>query len=275
MLRTARALPLCGAVARACARRMLGNEARAKNPRLQSSAGGGSGRSMRWLIVIPLTTFALGTWQVKRYYWKQDLLNSIDVRLKADPVELGSPSADEVAGRLQYVRVWAEGEYLPAREIFVQPRMRDGKAGVHVITPFMRTDGSVILVSRGWMPKQMAAEQRSPQAVPEGRVRISGILRAGDRETLFSPANDLARGMWYWIDLPVMARILGALPLLVDLDAASGTAYEVGRDGSRSLRYPVGGHTVVSVPNNHAYYIATWYGMSAATLALWLSRVMR
>jgi hypothetical protein len=39
-----------------------------------------------WLWSIPAVTALLGTWQVYRLFWKLDLIESFEKRLKADPV---------------------------------------------------------------------------------------------------------------------------------------------------------------------------------------------
>ncbi len=48
------------------------------------------GRSKWFMAILPLTTFSLGVWQVKRLGWKVDLLQLVDEQQKAPPVSLSS-----------------------------------------------------------------------------------------------------------------------------------------------------------------------------------------
>ena len=38
--------------------------------------------------VIPIATFCLGTWQVKRRWWKMDLIKALEEKTQAEPVPL-------------------------------------------------------------------------------------------------------------------------------------------------------------------------------------------
>lgn len=41
-----------------------------------------------WLLVIPVTTFGLGTWQVFRLQWKVNLIKKLEERTKEDTIAL-------------------------------------------------------------------------------------------------------------------------------------------------------------------------------------------
>jgi hypothetical protein len=47
-----------------------------------------------FLLVIPLITFGLGTWQIKRREWKLDLIKFLEERTKTEPRELPTSGED-------------------------------------------------------------------------------------------------------------------------------------------------------------------------------------
>lgn len=51
----------------------------------QSEKIGGFGYA---LLAIPLTTFGLGCWQVKRKFWKEDLIKNLEEKTKMTPVPI-------------------------------------------------------------------------------------------------------------------------------------------------------------------------------------------
>ena len=41
-----------------------------------------------WLLIIPVTTFCLGTWQVFRLQWKVDLIADLERRTKKEVIDI-------------------------------------------------------------------------------------------------------------------------------------------------------------------------------------------
>jgi hypothetical protein len=103
---------------------------------------------MWWLASVPVVTFGLGTWQVYRLQWKQQLLRDVEDALRAPPQDyhtVADPAgAPEPAA---YRRVRLQGTYDHTRELFVGPRVHNGALGVHVVTPLRLASGCVCLCS--------------------------------------------------------------------------------------------------------------------------------
>lgn len=102
---------------------------------------------------MPVSTFGLGTWQVQRKKWKEDLINSLRERKYTDPVPL--PKSKEGIESKEYYPVYVKGTFLHDKEIYMGPRslLVDGKTsessllsvknvqqGFLVITPFKLSD---------------------------------------------------------------------------------------------------------------------------------------
>lgn len=199
---------------------------------------------------------ALGTWQVERRAWKLDLIERVDARVHAAPVDAPSraawPQVD--AARDDYRRVRLSGTFLHDRETLVQASTTIG-TGFWVLTPLRVADGSLVMVNRGFIPP----ERREPSArgtTPTGPVTLTGLLRMSERNGFFPRRNDPAANRWFSRELPAIAAARG----LSGLGAVA--PYFVDADAGPPGTWPVGGLTVIAFPNSHFVYAVTWYGLA-------------
>ncbi|EKG11587.1 Surfeit locus 1 [Macrophomina phaseolina MS6] len=225
------------------------------------------------LALIPITAFALGTWQVQRLGWKTDLIARFEDRLIQPPLPL-PPRIDPTAiADFDYRRVYATGMLNHDKEMLVGPRLNEGEDGYLVITPLERTDargGSAsILVNRGWIPKTKKAQRdRDPAALPRGEVTVQGLLREPWKKNTFTPDNQPARGVWYFPDVEEMAEWAGAQPVWIE-ETMKPDLIESMTRADKGI--PIGRAAEVNLRNNHTQYIFTWYALSAATsVMLWM-----
>lgn len=95
---------------------------------------------------------------------------------------------------LAYRNVFFVGTPLTDRQFLLDNQIRNGKAGVNVITPFERDDGSIILVDRGWI--EFSREQIPSVQLAAERVQIQGevYIPAGKAFSLGS----MDEGMSAW-----------------------------------------------------------------------------
>ena len=63
----------------------------------------------------------------------------------------------------------------------------------------------------------------------------------------FVTTSKVEKSRWHYLDVKGMASAVGALPIIVDSDAASSV------EGG-----PIGGQTRVTLRNEHLQYIITW-----------------
>lgn len=87
------------------------------------------------------------------------------------------------------------------------PRVIDGTNGFHLITPLVRTNGSTILVDRGFISELAAVKKKYP--TPGEDVEVHGMLRESQARNNFTPDNNPAKGEWYWADVAAMAEYAG------------------------------------------------------------------
>lgn len=135
-------------------------------------------RPRAWVLLIAALAcaagIALGEWQARRGAQKRALGEQWDRALKAPALELGA--APIQPGDYLLKRVSARGRFLPAQTVFLDNRLRHGRAGYEVVTPLRLGDsGMHILVDRGWLAAPPTRSELPEVRTPEGEVRIDGI----------------------------------------------------------------------------------------------------
>ncbi|KEY65522.1 hypothetical protein S7711_08756 [Stachybotrys chartarum IBT 7711] len=214
------------------------------------------------LAIMPITAFALGTWQVQRLGWKTELIAKLEDRLIRDPLPLPPQIDPSAIHDFDYRRVYATGRLRHDQEMLVGPRLRDGQDGYMVITPLERENGSTILINRGWISKKHRSQKSRPESLVQGEVTVEGLLREPWKKNSFTPDNRPDKGEFYFPDVEQMAALTGSQPVWVEATVVP--------DFMRMMHYethgiPYGRPAEVNLRNNHAHYILTWYGLSAAT----------
>lgn len=200
----------------------------------------------------------LGTWQVQRLAWKEALLATIDERIHADPLPL-----DKVASRypeIEYVPVTATGRFDHAAERHVFTTW-EGESGYDVFTPLLLGEGRAVFVNRGFVPFDRKDPATRADGQVGGEVTVTGLARRGlaEKPSWVVPDNDPAKNVFYWKDIRAMRETSGldpaidVLPFVVDAG-----------DAANPGGLPVGGTTLIDLPNNHLQYAVTWYGLALA-----------
>lgn len=237
---------------------------------------GYSGRRRLLAIVFGLPVLAmligLGTWQVQRLHWKEALLATIDQRIHAEPEPLAEVEARFMkTSDVDYWPVTAKGEFLHdgERHFFAT---NEGQSGFYIYTPLKLADGRFLLVNRGFVPYDDKDPATRPEGQVAGEVTVTGLARnpLAQKPSSMVPDNDPAKNIFYWKDRDVMAASAGLpagaqiVPFFVDADKTPNPG-----------GLPVGGVTIIDLPNSHLQYAVTWYGLAAAlagVLGVWLWR---
>ncbi|MBN8717365.1 MAG: SURF1 family protein [Xanthomonadales bacterium] len=199
---------------------------------------------------------ALGIWQVQRLHWKRALIARVEARVHAAPVPPPARSDWPRIGveRDEYRRLELRGTYLRGRETQTQALTELG-AGHWVLSPLQLTDGSIVLVNRGFV-----LDGARPALPPPGEVRVRGLLRMSEPGGGFLRDNRPAQDRWYSRDVAAIAQARGlgdVAPYFVDAEADAGA-------GSG---WPRAGMTVIHFRNQHLQYALTWFVLAA--MALW------
>src|SRR5690554_1403612 len=109
---------------------------------------------IQWLVLICLISTlgmftSLGLWQLERADEKRALARDLQLRASAAPVSLHEAQQSPQFG--DQMRVFAQG-YIEQDAPFLIPfQFYRGQAGYEVIMPLRLSDGTLALVSRGWL----------------------------------------------------------------------------------------------------------------------------
>lgn len=212
------------------------------------------------MLFLLATLFVnLGLWQSKRAAEKLQ-------------IELQHQVADHVsfeqalAGEQRFARIDVSGHYDPVRHVLLDNQMWNGRAGVHVFTPFHTLSGTTILVNRGWLP--LAANRLSMPDVPtpEHETVLRGMLNI----------------------LPVPGRMLGDADKMQQDRWPQLVTYLNLEDISQSLEKPLANwiiqlaeseqngfesrdwKPVFLTSRKHKGYAFQWYALAIISIVLWM-----
>ncbi|MFM9890688.1 MAG: SURF1 family protein [Rickettsiales bacterium] len=220
-------------------------------------------RPVAWLFFITglAVTLGLGTWQVQRLQWKENLLATI-AQANTDAPLIILPATETELKPLEFRRVSIKGTWVPNVEFTLLPRYFKGTVGYWVITPLKLTDGRVLLVNRGWVPTQKKDAEKRPETSVKGRATVDGLLRVGPERSTFTPKNQPERNLWFGRDMAEMAanaKLENVVPAMLDV---------VGTQDVTHLPVPSDG--IIRLRNDHLSYILTWYGIALGMLVIFV-----
>jgi len=257
----------------------------------------------RWLavaagVIVALMTARLGVWQLDRADEKTALAEAQRQRvasrpwsardwpcLPADPgggTGASGASADVPLPAQQPVRL--RGRWLSEHTVFLDNRPMGGLPGFFVVTPLRLSDsacpGGIVLVQRGWWPRDAQDRQRLPDWVDvRDEIELHGIVVPHVSQTYAlgdeGPSPPVAkRVLRQNVDLAFWRARLGQSPLL-------GAVLQ----GHPESRATASGGDFVVPPlrrdwpqpdlgvDKHHGYAAQWFALSALSvgLTLWFS----
>ncbi|KAK4303313.1 hypothetical protein Pmani_024656 [Petrolisthes manimaculis] len=225
------------------------------------------------LLIIPAGTFCLGTWQFQRRKWKLNLIEELEAKTTAIPIDF--PEDVSELEDLEYQRVKLTGTFDHSQEIFLGPRpllvggdvkqagsslISSGQSGYLVVTPFKLADRDLtVLINRGWVSRRQKKPETRLDGQVTGVVELTGVFRRGEQRAPFMPKTAEGSILFTYRDVDKMAEQVGATPVFLD-------AVESQPGG------PQGSQTRATLRNEHFSYMMTWYGLSLATTYLWYRR---
>ena len=220
-------------------------------------------RPITTLLTIALValTIALGNWQRHRAAEKDAVAARFTSAAKQPPVELPSRGDDALALRFRTVR--ARGEYDASRQILIDNKVRDGRAGFDVVAPLrLAASGRYVLVDRGWIAQGASRRDLPLAPPPTGAVTVTGRVNLPPQHYL-ELARDHAPGpLWENLDVGRIARATGLDLLPVVIEQAEPV------DPPDSLLRDWPPPDPGSAQN--VSYMLQWYSFGALAVVLWM-----
>jgi surfeit locus 1 family protein len=202
-----------------------------------------------------LILIALGSWQIQRLSWKQNILSEIELTTTATPRELPGNESKE---KNQYMPVVTNGKILNS-EIHVLISIKYKGPGYRVISAFDLGTRKVLL-DQGFIPLNAKGNlSKSWQA------DVIGNLYWPDEIDSFTPKPDFTKGIWFARDVAEIAKKLGTDPVMIVAKSISPQRPEV-------IILPI---TPERIPNNHFQYAVTWFSLALVWAGMTLYLVWR
>ncbi len=136
-----------------------------------------------WSIALTLVGVAvfcsLGAWQLQRADYKRGIMELFQQRLAEQHQTISIESLAEETQ--QYRRVELSGRFDVSRQLLLDNRLHQGKAGYHVLTPWLPDNSDrAVLVNRGWVPLGASRAKLPELKLPLVDSVITGIVSIPD-----------------------------------------------------------------------------------------------
>ncbi len=193
----------------------------------------------------------LGTWQLERLAWKEDLIARLTTRMAQPPVPLAE-ALQRFADHqdVEYLKVLAKGELDTAHPLYKQTVFY-GQGGWEGLVPFRSDGGSEVLVDLGAIDAHGLAPK--PMSEVQGVIRLHNLGRG-----YFDSNNNVAANEWFWWDVPAMQKAAG-----MKEGAPAFILQALGNESGFQAAPPK-----VELHNNHLGYAITWFGLAAALVGV-------
>ena len=201
-----------------------------------------------FIIFFIFVFIGLGTWQIIRLNWKNNLILEIENSLKNPPVELAQSNKEN------FLKIKTSGSIDFDKQIYLYNLNESGTPGFEVINPIMIGDENFLL-NRGWIPFEKKGTQEINIFDQEN---IIGTLKLQGRKNIFKPDNDLNENYWFSLNREDIFKFTGK----------NFSKYIIYLEGNYQLPRPK--KITANISNNHQKYAITWFSLALSILLLYL-----
>jgi surfeit locus 1 family protein len=201
-----------------------------------------------FVIFFILVFVALGSWQIVRLNWKNNLILEIKNSLKNPPVELTNSNVEN------YLRIKTSGSIDLEKQIYLYSLNDAGTPGFEVINPISINEINY-LINRGWIPFE---KKNFKEINVFDEKDIIGTLKLQGRKNIFKPDNDIKENYWFSLNREDILKFTGK----------EFSKYIIYLDGNYQVPKPK--KITANISNNHQKYALTWFSLAISILLLYL-----
>jgi len=206
--------------------------------------------------LIFLSVTALGTQQEIKM--KAEIARITQIKTLMTKPSIPMPEKINFPATFEYRRVTLAGQFLHDNKFLIHRRILGGISGYHMLVPFQRASGGIVMVNRGWI-----SDTEIPKAYhPEGTIMIEGIVQLPHENTSMPP-NDPSKNIWYWADVNAMAatgKLKTPSPIVIVISSKTSGVY------------PSGGVVDINIHSDHGMRAIFWYVLALSLLIGFLIR---
>lgn len=210
-------------------------------------------------LLLPVL-LSLGNWQLSRAEQKQQIKTELKNRQFLPPVPVS-----EIMGEkdIRYRAVFLQGKYDNDRTFLLDNRVKNGRVGYEVISPFILADEKIVLVNRGWIAAPKLRSELPTVPAVERVAALTGMVYRPFVEAQKVSA-DVSQDEWprvvQSVNFAEIAKQLGKSIPSFTVRLNEGVA------GSLLTGWP----TVNVEPRKHIGYAVQWFAMALALFILTL-----
>ena len=201
-----------------------------------------------FVIFFIFVFIALGSWQIIRLSWKNNLILEIEKSLKNPPVELTRTNKEN------FLKIKTSGSIDFGKQIYLYNLNDSGTPGFEVINPIIIDDENY-LINRGWIPFE---KKDTSEINIFDQNDITGTLKTQGRKNIFKPDNDIEENYWFSLNREDILQFTGK----------EFSKYIIYLDGN--YQFPRPKKITANISNNHKKYAMTWFSLAISILLLYL-----
>ena len=218
----------------------------------------------------------LGMWQLQRRVEKRALVAALTERLAAAPGSLPPPAqwsalapASEEFRRVSFRATYTSGPDAMVYSSGSSVRDDISGPGTWAFMPARLPTGETVVINAGFMQNTMQDRAQQDRAVTRlvtsEPVTLTGYIRFPEPAGILTPAENMAKRLWFTRDHLAMAQVLGwgeVAPFYIDLEQPVPP---------NSIPKP--GPLEVHLKDDHLQYAITWFALAGAVViafGVWL-----
>ena len=201
-------------------------------------------------ILIIFLLLSLGTWQLVRLQWKQELI--LEIKKSTNQ----KARVFQSASNKNFQKVKLEGKLLK-QNYFIYRLSEKGKYGFDLLSILQLDSSNLILIKRGWTRK---IDNTMKLNNTEERSVFEGVLYPLKAKGLFTPDNSPKENFLYYFDKQKLEHELNNkfYPYILVQD-------------KKDLKFSnLENKQIVTISNNHLQYAVTWFVLAIGIIiAFW------